>query len=126
MSNQPVQTVTTSADKAKLVLAGAAVVAGVVGFYALAGQATLIRAAALVGGLALAIAFAWTSYHGRVFIGFASESVKETKKVVWPSRREAMQITGVVFGFVLVMALFLWGTDKLLELVLYELILGWR
>jgi preprotein translocase subunit SecE len=126
MSNQPVQTVTTSADKAKLVLAGAAVVAGVVGFYALAGQATLIRAAALVGGLALAIAFAWTSYHGRVFIGLASESVKETKKVVWPSRREAMQITGVVFGFVLVMALFLWGTDKLLELVLYELILGWR
>jgi preprotein translocase subunit SecE len=52
--------------------------------------------------------------------------VKETKKVVWPSRREAMQITGVVFGFVLVMALFLWGTDKLLEVVLYGLILGWR
>jgi preprotein translocase subunit SecE len=126
MSNQPVQTVTTSADKAKLVLAGAAVVAGVVGFYALAGQATLIRAAALIGGLVLAIAFAWTSYQGRVFIGFASESVKETKKVVWPSRREAMQITGVVFGFVLVMALFLWGTDKLLEVVLYGLILGWR
>ena len=126
MSNQPVQTVTTSADKAKLVLAGAAVVAGVVGFYALAGQATLIRAAALIGGLVLAIAFAWTSYQGRVFIGFASESVKETKKVVWPTRREAMQITGVVFGFVLVMALFLWGTEKLLELVLYGLILGWR
>ena len=126
MSNQPVQTVTTSADKAKLVLAGTAVVAGVVGFYALAGQATLIRAAALIGGLVLAIAFAWTSYQGRVFIGFAIESVKETKKVVWPTRREAMQITGVVFGFVLVMALFLWGTDKLLEVVLYGLILGWR
>jgi preprotein translocase subunit SecE len=126
MSNQPVQTVTTSADKAKLVLAGAAVLAGVVGFYALAGQATLIRAAALLGGLVLAIAFAWTSYQGRAFIGFASESVRETKKVVWPSRREAMQITGVVFGFVLVMALFLWGTDKLLEVVLYGLILGWR
>ena len=126
MSNQPVQTVTTSADKAKLVLAGAAVVAGVVGFYALAGQATLIRAAALIGGWVLAIAFAWTSYQGRVFIGFDSESVKETKKVVWPTRREAMQMTGVVFGFVLVMALFLWGTDKLLEAVLYGLILGWR
>jgi preprotein translocase subunit SecE len=126
MSNQPVQTVTTSADKAKLVLAGAAVAAGVIGFYALAGQPTLLRAAALLGGLVLAIVFAWTSYHGRTFIGFAGESVKETKKVVWPSRREAMQITGVVFGFVLVMALFLWGTDKLLEVVLYGLILGWR
>jgi preprotein translocase subunit SecE len=63
---------------------------------------------------------------GRDFVGFARESVRETKKVVWPSRKEATQITGVVFGFVVVMAIFLWGTDKLLEVVLYSLILGWR
>jgi preprotein translocase subunit SecE len=126
MSNQPVQTVTTSADKAKLALAVLAVVAGVVGFYALAGQTAVVRAAALVGGLLLAIAFAWTSQLGRDFTGFARESVRETKKVVWPSRKEAMQITGVVFGFVVLMAIFLWGTDKILEFVLYSLILGWR
>jgi preprotein translocase subunit SecE len=126
MSNQSVQTVTTSADKAKLALAALAITAGVVGFYALAGQSGLIRAAALVGGLLLALVFAWTSQMGRDFIGFARESVRETKKVVWPSRKEATQITGVVFGFVVVMAIFLWGTDKLLEIVLYSLILGWR
>ncbi len=126
MSNQPVQTVTTSADKAKLVLAVCAIVAGVVGFYALAGQPALVRALALVGGLLLAVAFAWTSQLGRDFTGFARESVRETKKVVWPSRKEAMQITGVVFGFVVLMAIFLWGTDKILEIVLYDLILGWR
>ena len=126
MSNQSVQTVTTSADKAKLALAAIAITAGVVGFYALAGQSGLMRAAALVGGLLLAIVFAWTSQMGRDFVGFARESVRETKKVVWPSRKEATQITGVVFGFVVVMAIFLWGTDKLLELVLYSLILGWR
>ena len=126
MSNQSVQTVTTSADKAKLALAAIAITAGVVGFYALAGQTGLIRAAALVGGLLLAVVFAWTSQMGRDFVGFARESVRETKKVVWPSRKEATQITGVVFGFVVVMAIFLWGTDKLLELVLYSLILGWR
>lgn len=126
MSNQSVQTVTTSADKAKLALAAIALTAGVVGFYALAGQSGLIRAAALVGGLLLAVVFAWTSQMGRDFIGFARESVRETKKVVWPSRKEATQITGVVFGFVVVMAIFLWGTDKLLEVVLYSLILGWR
>jgi preprotein translocase subunit SecE len=63
---------------------------------------------------------------GRDFVSFARESVRETKKVVWPSRKEATQITGVVFGFVVVMAIFLWGTDKLLEVVLYSLILGWR
>jgi len=126
MSNQPVQTVTTSADKAKLVLAACAIVAGVVGFYVLAGQTAIVRATALVGGLILAIAFAWTSQLGRDFIGFARESVRETKKVVWPSRKEAMQITGVVFGFVVLMAIFLWGTDKTLEVVLYDLVLGWR
>ena len=126
MSNQPVQTVTTSADKAKLVLAACAIAAGVVGFYALAGQTTLVRASALVGGLVLAVAFGWTSQLGRDFVGFARESVRETKKVVWPSRKEAMQITGVVFGFVVLMAIFLWGTDKILEVVLYDLILGWR
>ena len=126
MSNQSVQTVTTSADKAKLALAAFALVAGVVGFYALAGQTGLIRAAALLGGLLLAIVFAWPSQMGRDFIDFAREAVRETKKVVWPSRKEATQITGVVFGFVVVMAIFLWGTDKLLEVVLYSLILGWR
>ena len=126
MSNQPVHTVTTSADKAKLGLAVCAAIAGVVGFYLLAGQTTLIRAGALILGLVLAVAFARTSQSGRDFISFAGEAVRETKKVVWPTRKEAMQITGIVFGFVLIMALFLWGTDKLLEVVLYDLILRWR
>ena len=126
MSNHPVQTVTTSADKAKLGVAIIAVVAGVVGFYLLAGQTTLVRASVLIGGLLVAIAVAWTSALGQEFVGFSREAVRETKKVVWPSRKEAMQISGIVFGFVLVMAVFLWGTDKLLEVVLYDLILGWR
>lgn len=126
MSNQSVQTVTTSADKAKMTLAVCAVIAGVVGFYLLAGQTTLVRAGALIAGLLLAVGFAWTSQTGRSFVSFAGEAVRETKKVVWPTRREAMQITGVVFGFVLVMAVFLWGTDKLLEVIFYDLILRWR
>ena len=126
MSNQSVQTVTTSADKAKLAVAITALFAGLIGFYLLAGQTTLIRASVLIGGLLVAGGAAWTSALGQSFVGFARESVRETKKVVWPSRKEAMKITGVVFGFVFVMALFLWGTDKLLEVVLYDLILGWR
>jgi len=126
MSNHPVETVSTSSDKLKVVLAICAVIAGVVGFYFLADKPTIVRAGALVTGLVAAIAIAWTSASGRNFLGFAKESVRETKKVVWPTRKEAMQITAVVFGFVLVMAIFLWGTDKLLEFVLYDLILGWK
>jgi len=68
----------------------------------------------------------WTSSTGREFLNFAKESVRETKKVVWPTRREATQITGIVFAFVLIMALFLWGTDKTLEFLLYDVILGIR
>ena len=126
MSNNPVQTVSTSGDKMKVALAVCAALAGVVGFYVLAGQQTLIRASALVGGLVVAALLLWTAEPGRNFLAFAKESVRETKKVVWPSRKEAMQITGVVFGFVVIMAIFLWGSDKLLEVLLYDLILGWK
>ncbi|RJG07348.1 preprotein translocase subunit SecE [Noviherbaspirillum cavernae] len=126
MSNHPVETVSTSSDKIKVALAICAVAAGVVGFYFLSDKSTAVRAAALVAGLIVAVALACTSAIGREFIGFAKESVREAKKVVWPTRKEAMQITAVVFGFVLVMAIFLWGTDKLLEFLLYDLILGWK
>jgi preprotein translocase subunit SecE len=126
MSNHPVETVSTSSDKVKVTLAVLAVIAGIVGFYFLSDNPTVMRAGALVAGLLVAIAIAWTSAPGREFLGFAKESVREAKKVVWPTRKEATQITAIVFGFVLLMAIFLWGTDKILEFVLYDLILGWK
>ncbi len=128
MSNQSVQTVSTSNDKFKVALAVVAMIAGVVGFFYLKSQnkPALMCAAALVAGLVVAIGLLWASATGRDFLNFAKESVRETKKVVWPTRKEAMQITGIVFAFVLVMAIFLWGTDKILEFLLYDVILGWK
>ncbi|WP_432381092.1 preprotein translocase subunit SecE [Duganella sp. P38] len=126
MSNQSVQTVSTSNDKIKVVVAIAIAIAGVIGFYYLSDKPALVRAGALVAGLAFAVLILWTSSTGRDFLNFAKESVRETKKVVWPTRREATQITGIVFAFVLVMAIFLWGTDKTLEFLLYDIILGIR
>ncbi|MGB9992937.1 MULTISPECIES: preprotein translocase subunit SecE [Telluria group] len=126
MSNQSVQTVGTPGDKLKVLLAVVAVIAGVVGFFYLAGQPSIMRVAALVGGLLIGAGIAYTSTTGRDFLNFAKESVRETKKVVWPTRKEATQITLIVFAFVVVMAVFLWGTDKLLEFLLYDVILGWK
>lgn len=126
MSNHPVQTVSTSNDKYKIILAIVAAVAGVAAFYVLVNQPSYVRLAALLAGLLVAVALIWTSETGRDFFAFAKESVRETKKVVWPTRKEAGQITAVVFGFVLVMAMFLWGTDKLLEFLLYDVVLGWK
>ncbi len=126
MSNHPVQTVGASGDKVKIALAIFAAIAGVIGFYVLSDRPTIVRVGALVGGLLVAIAIAWTSTSGRDFVNFSKEAVRETKKVVWPTRKETLQMTAIVFGFVLVMALFLFGTDKLLEVLLYDLILGWK
>ncbi len=63
---------------------------------------------------------------GKQLLAFGRDAWRETQKVVWPTRKEAMQMTGYVFAFVFVMALFLWLTDKTLEWVLYDLVLGWK
>jgi preprotein translocase subunit SecE len=121
-----VQTVSTAADKAKLVVAAALVVGAVVAFYALGQKDLWMRIGALVVLMAAAAATFFTSEHGRQLIAYGQDSVREVKKVVWPTRKEALQMTGYVFAFVVVMALFLWLTDKTLEWVLYDLVLGWR
>jgi preprotein translocase SecE subunit len=72
------------------------------------------------------IAVAWYTAPGRRFIVFANESVVEAKKVAWPSRKETLQTTAMVFGFVVAMSIFLWLTDKSFEWVLYDLVLGWK
>ena len=127
MSTQPqVETVSTGADKAKLAAAVLLLVGGVAAFYLLAQQDLWLRVVALLVLLAAAVAVFFISEPGKQLAAFGQDSVKETKKVVWPTRKEAMQMTGYVFAFVFVMALFLWLTDKTLEWVLYDLILGWR
>ena len=122
----PVETVSTGADKAKLAGAAVLLVASVVVFYYLGKQDLWVRVIALLALLGAAVALFFTSESGKQLVGFGRDSVKEVKKVVWPTRKEATQMTGYVFAFVIVMALFMFTTDKTLEWVLYDLILGWK
>jgi len=85
-----------------------------------------VRVAALVVLMLMAIATFFTSEAGKQLIAYGRDSAREVRKVVWPTRKEAGQMTAYVFAFVFVMALFLWMTDKTLEWVLYDLILGWK
>jgi preprotein translocase subunit SecE len=126
MSNPEVETVSTGADKAKLAVAALLVVAAVVAFYMLGKQDLWVRVIALLVLMAAAIATFFTSESGKELIAYGRDSAREVRKVVWPTRKEAMQMTGYVFAFVFVMALFLWLTDKTLEWVLYDLVLGWK
>jgi preprotein translocase subunit SecE len=63
---------------------------------------------------------------GRRFVAYVRDSVRELQKVVWPTRRETFQMTLYVFGFAVIMAIFLWLVDKLFEWLLYGVVLGWR
>ena len=121
-----VETVSTTADKAKLAAAGLLVVGGIAAFYLLGQKDMWLRVVTLLVLLAAAVAMFFVSESGRQLIAFGRDATREVRKVVWPSRKEAMQMTGYVFAFVVVMALFLWLTDKTLEWVLYDLILGWK
>ena len=125
MATQNVETVTSKADLALVTLAVLAAVAGVLGFTFLTEQPTLARVGVLFGGL-VAIVVAWFSQSGKRFLAYARESYEETKRVVWPSRKETVSTTGIVFGFVVIMAIFLFLVDKSLEWVLYDALLSWR
>jgi preprotein translocase subunit SecE len=113
-------------DKVKIGVAVALVALGVWGFYRLGDSALVLRVLSVLGGLLAAGAVAWWSEPGKQFAVFAGESVAEVKKVVWPTRKETIQTTAAVFAFVVVMAIFLWITDKGLEWLLYDLIMGWK
>jgi preprotein translocase subunit SecE len=126
VANQPVQTVSSAADKGRVFGALLLAVASIAGFYMLSKQGPLIQWSLLIVGLVAAVALYLTSESGKELVGLFRDSIRELKKVVWPARKEAIQLTLYVFGFVVVMALMLWLTDKLLEWVLYDLVLGWR
>lgn len=126
MANSKIETLSSPLDRVLVAVALAAVIAGLVGFYLLTDFPLVVRVLAVLAGLVAGVIVAWFTEPGKRFFAFAQDSIRETKKVVWPSRKEAIQTTAVVFGFVFLMALFLWLTDKTLEVVLYDWILGWR
>ncbi|HRM83441.1 protein translocase subunit secE/sec61 gamma [Acidovorax temperans] len=126
MAASQVETVSSGADKAKLFAVAALVVAAVAGFYFLAKQGVYVQWGVLLVGLVAAAGVFLISEPGRQFVAFARDAWREVKKVVWPTRKETLQMTAYVFAFVVIMALFLWFTDKTLEWVFYDLILGWR
>ena len=126
MATQNIETVTSKSDLALVALAVLAALAGVLGFTFLTGQPMLARVGVLIGGLLLAIVIAWFSQSGKRFLAYARESYEETKRVVWPSRDETVKTTGIVFLFVVIMAIFLFLVDKSLEWILYDTLLSWR
>jgi len=126
MASSQIETVSTNVDKAKLAMAVVLAVGAIVAFYLLARQGAVVQWLALLIGLAAAVGAFASSESGRQLWAFGRDAWREVKKVVWPTRKEAIQMTAYVFAFVAIMSIFLWLTDKTLEWVFFDLILGWR
>ena len=127
MSNTTIVTVSSTADRLKLGLSVLVIIAGIVGYSYFESKLPVVaRIAIFVASLVLAGLIAWSSETGRRTVAFAQESYNEVKRVTWPTRKETMQMTGIVFAFVAIMGLFLWILDKSVEWLLFSVLLGWK
>lgn len=105
-------------DKIKLGFAFLLLAAGIAGFYYLRDSAMVIRVISVLAGFVLAGVTIWFTAQGKQFYAYSRESSEETKKVIWPNRKETVQTTAIVFAFVVVMAIFLWLVDASLMLAM--------
>ena len=126
MLNTNVEDVTSGGDKAKVALGVVLAIAGIAAYYYFAKQPVAARVAMIVVGFVAAIGAIWASGPGQRLVAFLKDAVAEAKRVTWPSRRETIQMTGIVFAFAIVSAILLWTIDKSLEYIIFEVLLGWK
>src|SRR5215831_14637594 len=105
-------------DRVKIALAIACVCAGVAGYYYFSDTALVLRVLMVIAGLVGGGAVAWLSEPGKAFFAFAQEAWAEAGRVSWPTRKETIQTTAIVFAFVVIMALFLFGVDMTLQWII--------
>lgn len=123
MNNQNVETVTTKSDVILVTLAVLSALAGVIAFALLTEQPLSVRLGVLAGGLVLAVLLAWLSPSGKRLLAYGRQSYEELRHVVWPTKKETLNTTGMVMAFVIVMAFFLFLVDKIIEWGLYDVLL---
>ena len=106
------------ADRLKLSLAVVLLAAGIAGFYVLAGKPQVVRVLVVLAGIALALLIGSRTGPGGRLWSFLKDSRAELRRVVWPTRRETLQTTGVVFVAAVVVGLMLWLFDWLISLAI--------
>ena len=115
MNNQNVEPATSKSDIVLVTLAVLCAVAGVIAFSLLTSQTLAVRLGALFGGLVAGVVLAWFSPSGKRLLNYGRQSWEELRRVVWPTRKETLNTTGLVMAFVVVIAILLFLCDKLIE-----------
>jgi len=112
---EQVQERPTAFDVMKLVAGGAIIAAGIAGLYLLPSLPIWVRWLIVLASVGLGGFVGVQSQPGRTLWSFVQASRVELRKVVWPNRQETMQVTIVVFAMVIVLGLFFWGVDLVLQ-----------
>ena len=104
----------TILDTALLLLSVAILVGGIFAYYYYANESVLLRTVGVLVALVLAIFVALQSAQGKTLWAFVQGARVELRKVVWPTREEAVQTTIIVLVFAMIMGTFFWLLDVVL------------
>src|SRR5438876_12418497 len=118
-----VGTSVSAGDVVKYVIAGLIAAGGIAVYYLFPQWYGPIRGLIVLFGFAAAVGVMALTALGRQGRDFLSEAMFELRKVVWPTRVEARNITGVVLLVVLIISLILAALDLIIE-QLVRLLLG--
>ena len=122
MSTQNAKPVESKSGVALMAVAIVIALSGVFAFALLADQPTLVRVGVLLGCILVGAVIGWFSAPGKEFADYCKASYEELRRVVWPTRKETVNTTGIVCAFVVVVAFFLFLVDSLIDLALRLLI----
>jgi len=111
-----VATTVSAGDIVKYVIAGLIAASGIVVFYMFPQWYAPIRGLIVLVGFAAAVAVMSLTALGRQGRGFLSEAMFELRKVVWPTRDEALKLTGVVLVMVGAISIILATLDFFISL----------
>ena len=100
-------------DTVKWVAVAVLVAGAIFGYHHFEQYPAVFRALALIPVAAICVFIALQTERGAALWGLMREATVEIRRVVWPTRPEAVQTTLVVLAAVVVMALILWGLDAL-------------
>jgi preprotein translocase subunit SecE len=104
----------TIIDTALLLLSIAILVGAIFAYYYYVNASVLLRTVGVLVAFALAIFVALQSAQGKTLWAFIQGARVELRKVVWPTREEAVQTTIIVLVFAMIMGTFFWLLDTLL------------
>ncbi|MBB1438964.1 preprotein translocase subunit SecE [Shewanella sp. SG41-4] len=103
-----------SLDIVKWGIAALLIATAVIGNQFYADANVVARVAGVIIAFAIAGIIALQTSKGKQAQSFAREAHIEVRKVVWPTRQEALNTTFIVLAATAVMALILWGFDAVL------------